>query len=417
MYEPDRIRRDVRISNADGGGYSLMVGVGETYLPAFAIAVHLGDVAVGLITTIPMLAGAIIQLISPAAIARLGSLRLWVLVSVVAQGLSFVPLAVMAMLGRAPTWLVFLSISLYWGAGMAAGPAWVTWMERLIPPRLRAQFFGRRARIMQACQLLGLLAGGVTLQIASARGEQIPAFALLFGLAALGRLFSGTCLTIQSSTTLGTEEHRRVTFREMGRRMIHGADGRLLVYLAALQIGSQLAGPYFAPYMLSRLKFSYAGYATLIASFYLAKVVASPWLGRIAHRLGPRYVLWIGGLGIVPQAAAWMVSNSFGYLLVLHLLGGIAWAAHELAGPLMYFELIHERERTSVLTMFNAMNAAAMVAGATLGGAVLHAGGAGPRAYLMLFALSSLTRLAAMPLLMRVRSRSSPGRTPASDPQ
>ena len=224
--------------------------------------------------------------------------------------------------------------------------------------------------------------------------------------AAVSRLFSGTCLTIQSSTTLGAEEQRRVTFRDMGRRLVHGADGRLLIYLAALQIGAQIAGPYFATYMLSRLKFSYANYAMLIASFYLAKVVASPWLGRIAHRLGPRYVLWIGGLGIVPQAAAWMVSNSLGYLFVLHILGGIAWAAHELASPLMYYELIHERERTSVLTMFNTLNAAAMVAGATLGGAVLDWDGASPRAYFMLFGLSSLTRLAAMPLLMRVQNGS-----------
>ncbi|HVP09630.1 MAG TPA: MFS transporter [Phycisphaerae bacterium] len=409
MYEPERIRRDVLASNSDGGGYSFMVGVGETYLAAFAIAVQLGDVAVGLITTVPMLAGALLQLISPLAVVWLGSVSRWVIVSVLAQALSFVPLAIMAALGRAHVWIVFLAIAVYWGSGMCAGAAWVTWMERLIPPRMRAPFFGKRARIMQACQLLGLLAGGFALQAASARDQQVSAFALLFGLAALGRLFSAGCLTLQSSTTLAADEQQRVSFREMAGRILHGADGRLLVYLAALQIGAQMAGPYFAPYMLSRLKFSYAEYATLIAAFYLAKVVASPWLGRLASRLGPRLVLWIGGLGIVPQAAAWMVSTSFSYLLVLHLLGGIAWAAHELASPLMYFELIQERERTSVLTMFNLMNAAAMVAGASLGGIVLHSLGTDRPTYLVLFALSSLTRLAAMPLLARIRSR--PGET------
>jgi hypothetical protein len=405
MYEPERIRRDILASNSDGGGYSFMVGIGETYLAAFAIAVQLGDVAVGLVTTVPVLAGALLQLISPLGVVWLGSVGRWVIVSVVAQGLSFVPLTAMAFLGHAPVWVVFLAISAYWGAGMAAGPAWVTWMERLIPPRLRAQFFGRRARVMQTCQLIGLLAGGLTLQAVAGRGQQVPAFALLFGLAALSRMFSAGCLTLQSSTTLAAEEQQRISFREMAGRILHGNDGRLLLYLAALQVGAQMAGPYFAPYMLSHLKFSYVGYATLIAAFFLAKVVASPWLGRVAQRYGPRRVLWIGGLGIVPQAAAWMVSTSFGYLLVLHLLGGIAWAAHELASPLMYFDLIREKERTSILTMSNLMTSAAMVTGASLGGAVLYWLGATPRAYLVLFALSSLTRLAALPLLARVRSR------------
>jgi MFS family permease len=404
MNPSDPYRRDIIASNADGGGYSLMVGLGETYFAAFAIAVQFSDAAVGLLTTVPMMAGSVVQLISPTAVGRLASVRGWTVLTVVVQALSFVPLVLMAAFHRAPAWLVFAAITFYWAGGQAAGATWVTWMERVIPPRLRARFFAGRARTCQACTLIGLAVGGLTLQAASTRHMEVSAFVLLFGVAALGRLFSAGSLLVQSATSIRAHELRTVSLVEMGGRIRHAADGRLLIYLAALQTGAQLAGPYFAPFMLSRLQFSYAEYMVLIATFYLTKVVASPPLGRLVPRIGAKRLLWIGGLGIVPLAAAWIVSSSFWYLLLVQVASGIAWAAHELASPLLYFEMIPERERTSVLTVFNLMNATAMASGAVIGGAVLHALGANVQAYYMLFALSSLTRLAAIPLLARVRT-------------
>src|ERR671911_456001 len=47
---------------ADGGTYSVMVGLGETYLAAFVLALGLGERAAGLIAGAPMLAGAVLQL-------------------------------------------------------------------------------------------------------------------------------------------------------------------------------------------------------------------------------------------------------------------------------------------------------------------------------------------------------------------
>ena len=43
----ERLRRDLWVSTADAVAYSLMVGFGETYIPAFALALGLGPVAAG----------------------------------------------------------------------------------------------------------------------------------------------------------------------------------------------------------------------------------------------------------------------------------------------------------------------------------------------------------------------------------
>ena len=98
----------------------------------------------------------------------------------------------------------------------------------------------------------------------------------------------------------------------------------------------------------------------------------------------------------------WIVSGHFAWLLVIQLVGGIAWAAYELAFFLLFFESIPADERTGVLTVYNLVNSAAWVAGSLLGGLLLHGLGAQPMAYFLLFGLSTVCRGLALILLRRV---------------
>jgi MFS family permease len=175
----------------------------------------------------------------------------------------------------------------------------------------------------------------------------------------------------------------------------------MLAYLLAVQTAVQIAGPYFNPFMLQQLKFAYWQYVILIAATYVTRIAALPTLGRFAARHGARRLLWLGGAGIAPLAGAWLISNSFGYLIVLQLLVGVAWAAYELGMALLFFEAIGEKERTSVLTSFNVANAAATLVGSLLGGSALIVFGKRPAVYLTIFAVSSVARFAALALLWR----------------
>src|SRR5207245_5223567 len=97
--DPRTLRADLRAVYVDGVAYSLMVGMGETCIPAFALAVGLPGVAAGLVATLPMLAGATVQLLSPRGIARMGSHRRWVILCVGVQAASFLPLVAAALWG------------------------------------------------------------------------------------------------------------------------------------------------------------------------------------------------------------------------------------------------------------------------------------------------------------------------------
>ena len=52
------LRDNLRYGAIDGTLYSLMVGIGESYLQLFVLAATLGVVASGLVATVPLLLGA-----------------------------------------------------------------------------------------------------------------------------------------------------------------------------------------------------------------------------------------------------------------------------------------------------------------------------------------------------------------------
>jgi hypothetical protein len=54
----------------------------------------MGEVVAGLIACVPLLAGAILQLVSPYGVRTLGSYRRWVSACAAVQAASFIPLVV-----------------------------------------------------------------------------------------------------------------------------------------------------------------------------------------------------------------------------------------------------------------------------------------------------------------------------------
>jgi MFS family permease len=382
--------------------FSLMVGLGETYVPAFALALGLGEIAAGLLVAVPLLSGAVLQLAGPLVIRRLGSLRRWVIICAAVQAASFLPLVAAAVAGRLPTAAIFLIVTVYWAAGLATGPAWNTWVGRLVPGPLRAKFFAVRSRQAQVLVLLGVVAGGAALQLASARDVVMPTFALLFAAACLSRTVSAAFLSRQSEPAGLPRSHQVVSLRELLRRVRSSADGRLLAYMLFVQAAVQVAGPFFTPYMLGQLSFSYAQYLLLIATSFAAKAASLPAIGLLAHRFGSQRILYLSGVGIVPLSALWIVSDSLGYLFVLQLLAGVIWGGYELATFLLLFEKIDESERTSILTVFNVANALALVGGAAVGAVLLSAQGLGAAGYHVLFGGSGALRIISLLLLARL---------------
>ena len=385
---------------------SLMVGIGETYLPVFVLALSGSQVACGLVSTVPLVIGAVLQLASPWLMRKCGSYRRWVSLCALIQAATFVPLLVAAFTGHMPLVLVFALVAVYWATGLGGSGPWNAWMETLVPSRVRARYFAWRTRVCQWGIALGFVGGGVALQLAEKRGIPLAIFGLLFFMASASRFTSAGLLASQREPRPPRRSASRTALTAIFHSLTNGANGRLLLYLLAAQAAVQISSPYFNPYMLHELQFSYATYVIVVCTAIVAKILFLPTVGRIADRVGVRRVFWFSAAAIVPMPVLWLVSNHCGYLIAVQFYSGMAWCAFDLTTLLLFIETIPRQKRVEVLAWFNLANSAATAGGSLLGGGILAALGANRQAYWILFALSTLARAAAIVLLARVPARS-----------
>ncbi|MEI6256166.1 MAG: MFS transporter, partial [Planctomycetota bacterium] len=379
----------------------------------------------GMMASVPVLVGAIFQLITPLAVARLGTNRGWVIACTAVQALSFVPFTVSAIRGSASLVELLIAASVYWAAGMAGAPAWNTWMGTLIPESMRTAYFANRSRLGQFSVFIGFVLGGLILQWGEAAGFTLLAFAGLFVAAGICRVVSTMMLMICREVSRPGRSPRNTTppaaadvpavaatatlagrLQDLGgtlSRMAASPAGPLVAYLWCLVFTAQFAAPYFTPYLLRERGFSYHAFMLVIATGFLSKALFLPSLGRLGSRIGSLGLLWLGGLSIIPLSLLWLPSAAVPYLIAVQVLAGGCWACWELAVALLFFDAVPHRDRTGVITVYNLGLAIATVAGAACGGLLLRTLGEDSRAYVTVFAVSSLLRLATVPLLLRVR--------------
>ncbi len=403
-----QLRRDLRASNLDAAAHGGMVGLGETYLIAFALAAGVGELTAGLLGSVPMVIGGTMQMFAPRAIRLLGSHKRWVIGCAIIQVIAFVPLMLAAWYQTIHPLVAFVIISIYWTSSLASGPAWNTWIGTTVPGSLRSRYFANRSRLAQMVTFAGFIAGGLALQAATPSGYVMPVFALLFAVAGLCRLVSVCGLAKQSEPTPIPPGMMSIGFRDILPTLWQHRGGRLVAYLVAVQAAAQISGPYFTPFILQKLGFSYAQFIALISTAFAAKVITLSLLGRVATRFGPKRLLWAGGVALVPISGMWLVSGSLSWLLVVQACAGVAWATYELAFFLLFFDSMAIHERTAMLTVYNWVNSIAFVVGALIGGAILQVLGANHTAYLTIFAVSSVARGSALLLLARVPASDSP---------
>lgn len=408
---PRSARRDMRISTVEGAMYCVMVGVGQEYFVAFALALGLAEGPAGLVATIPGFVGGLVQLAAPFLIKRIGSLRRTMVIFSAIQACSFLPLVVGALLGTMPAWMLYLSVCVYAIINLSQGPAWNTWITTLMPKEIRPRYFSARSRWVQGGIVLGLVTGGLLLGFDknSASANAVVAFAPLFAIAFLLRLSSSRLLAMHAEPVRMPERFRHVGPRELLARFRTGRDVSVLAFIVTTNFAWQMALPFFTPYVLKHHDLSYMHLMSLTGAVILGKMALAPTIGRLAHKFGPRRILWIGALGMLPLAPLWATADNYWMLLAVQLCFGPVMSCFEIGTLLVQYDVIDEHERASVFATLTMFNGLAMFLGSALGGLLL-----GPAVatfltdhgwtisgYTLAFALAAACRLLALPLLAR----------------
>lgn len=358
----------MRRSVAEGGFYALMFGFAELYFVPDGVRMGASSIEVGLLVGLPLAAGAMGAWVGLHVLRWSGHRRPVVVTGVSAQATILLLAAWMQWTGHGTLPRLVAIVCTYHFCAQLHGASWSSWLGDLVPARIRGRYFSHRTRVVHLTSFAALLTGGALLQwleqptgLGAGRG-----FAVLYALAGLSRVMSATWLSMTPEGRPASTPTRTALRPRWSRQ-----GDRLALMTGLLFFAVYLGSPFFTPFMLEDLGFSYFEYTLTNAAMVLCKVVSMRRWGHALDRHGAAaiYRLTIILTALVPLPWLW-VESVWG-LGIAQALSGFAWAGHEVAFFSLVLETHSAPERARAYTLQSIVNGSAQLLGSLLGGLAL----------------------------------------------
>lgn len=360
------VQRALRLSMAEGGAWACMVGLAETYF--IATAVHLGASAtqLGLAVALPLALGGLGPMLALGLLRRWPHRRIFSVISVALQVITLATLALLLWRDRLPVTGLIAGLCLYQITGQAAGTAWASWYGDLVPAASRGTWFSRRNRIVYLSTCAGLVAGGGFLQWVEPLGVSGSAsregFAVLFAVAAGFRILSTTLLARSPEPRYGGVSSRHHVARFV--RTERGSQALRILGLGAIfHFTVYASSPYFAPFMLEELQFSYLQYMIASLCVIVSKAVFASMWGPLVDRRGAKLVYLVSMLCVALVPLPWVWSNGLAMVLFAQVLSGLSWSGYEVGYLTMLLENSTSKTRPYVFAAQSLANGMMQISG------------------------------------------------------
>ena len=360
------IRRALRLSVAEGCAWALMVGLAESYFIAIAVHLEATPLQIGLVVALPLALGGLGPLATIALLRWRPKRRPLAGAGVALQVAVLTGLMVLLSRGLLQVPELIAAICLYQIAGQGAGTAWASWYGDVVAPETRGRWFSFRNRFIYLATCVGLVAGGLIMHRLAPGGVAAAgsarAFAVLLGLAAVCRLMSGALLLAAPEPQFRGLLPRRQAVRAARTRQ-GGQALRILLLGALFHFTIYWGSPFFAPFMLKQLEFTYLQYMVASLSVILAKMAGSlPW-GRLIDRHGARGVFLASMFCIALVPLPWLWANGLGMVIFAQVISGMSWSGFEVGHLSLLLENSRSRERPYLFALQSLGNGWMQLAG------------------------------------------------------
>ena len=400
----EKVNKSLSYSVMDGAAFAAMLGLTQSYIAPFALALKATTAQIGLLTSIPSLMMALSQLTAPELVKKAGSRKAMILPAVALHALLWLPIFLVPFLfPSGKVWWLIGLVSISTVAGAIANPAWGSMMADLVPQRIRGRYFSARGRISNIVALVfGFAAGGLLQLVGS---NVFRGFEILFAGAMVFRMVSLYFLTKMYEPPAAPTNGHQVNLVEMIKDIGKSNLGRFTVFVALMSFSTNISAPFFTVYMLRDLHFSYLSFVIVNTAGSIATILFVTYWGRRADRAGNVRIIRIACFLIPLVPIAWLINKHVWFLVFVQVFASFAWAGFDLANMNFVYDASPPEERTRRIALFNAMNGTAVCLGALTGG--LLATRLPPLfgySLLSLFALSGILRaFVGMFLLRRVK--------------
>ena len=408
-YEQQQLKdKSLKYSIKDGVFASIMSGMSESYIHAFAVFLKATNAQIGLLSSIPQLMIALFQVPAARITEKLKQRKKIVLISVFFNALTLFLISFLPYLTKSVVLLIVL-FSLYLLFNSFAVPAWSSWMGDLVDDNKRGRYFGMRNRVTGFFSVISIFIGGYLLDhISNING--FLAFGVIFAIAGFSRLISFYFLSRKYEPTYKSLDEERFTFTQFLKRITQTNFGIFTIYVCLMQFAANVASPFIIVFQLKVLNFSYLQYAILIGTTATVTFITIKYWGEHSDDFGNKKMFQITGMLIFIIPLLWVFIRSFKWAVVEAIFSGFVWAGFNLSASNFIYDTVRPSKRTQAIAYFNVIKGISVFIGASLGGLlsiVLPDTKIFISSLVIIFIISAVLRLSAslimLPLINEVR--------------
>lgn len=365
----------LRYAIYDGIAWALMAGFGEAFLSAYAIFLSATPTHLALLGAFPAFIPAISQSVGVKLLSFIPSRRKLTSLTAALQGLSWLPLASLGLIlgtsPESPIYLLAFAAIYFFFAGLGA-PAWNSLIGDLVPNHSRGAYFGLRNRRMGYATLIALLLAGPLLTTFHGVDERALGFAVLFFIAFICRSVSAYWLSRYEDPVAEKSADSYFSFLDFLKRTPYSNFTKFVWFVSLINFGLAICGPFFSLYILKELRFSYAEFTILSASMIASQIITLQHWGGLSDRFGNKAILFVAAPLITLAPLLWIISDSFWWLLFVHLYSGFIWAGFNLSASNFLFDAVSPAKRARCAAYQSILNGTFMLVGSLLGSYLLN---------------------------------------------
>lgn len=374
--------------------WSLMVGAGESYVVAFALANGYSERYAGVLAIVPLGVASLLQIFFVQLLPLFKTRRYFVMTCAALQSACLLLIISTQGPGQGGELSLILLMTFYWMFGLAAGPVWNAWIVSLVPASIRPRFFSRRGIVHEIALMLGLCGAGMFLHL---NHGSLRSYAIIFAFAGLARLCSSLTFSFHPNESKPIHSENALNSTEFFKWIKQKKIFWIILFMGLFQFGVSVGAPYFTPFLLKKMKLSYELYMLVLAVPLLTRAISYPFHQKWMNRFGVKKVLLSCTMMIAVIPFFWTRIQGIEMFLVLQVLAGGAWAGFEYCMLIRQINDFSHSERSRVLTWTNLFVGLFTILGVCVGSMII---GPYPKFsdYTNVFTMSAVMRF--FPLLL-----------------
>lgn len=355
----------VRFSLFEAFFTSLVIGLAETYFPAFSLMKGLSAIEAGVLTSAPLFFAGLFQWVLLKKIKNT-VVSDWVSKAVLIQLIALACLAACSFIETPQMFIILLILySLYWLGHFVTQPAWNRWVFDLVSLDQSHYYFSLRSRVVQAGIILGLILGGYVLNLNILNLEIKKLFLGIFSLSCFLKYLSYRLYKLHPAVLT------QINFDFQHAKNLFFKYKSFFKSYSLFNFSVYLSAPYVVSYLLVARHLTYEQFMWVMAGLFLGKIGTTLLLPRLKENISSFKLLIIGGIVAAPLPALWPFCTEVWMLFALHLLSGFAWGAWEVGLSLCFFKNLNIKEKVEMISIYNFIGTMTQIAGTLVAAFIL----------------------------------------------